>query len=148
MRGPLIQFFRDSVAEVTHGGWAYHAWMAFLTLLMCLGAFAYSVQLREGLSATGMYDSVSWGLYISNFTFLVGVAAAAVTLVLPTYILHDVDFKQAVLIGEGLAVSALIMAISFVVVDVGGPARLWHVIPGIGVMNWPRSMLAWDILVL
>ena len=148
MRGPLIQFFRDAIAEVTHGSWAYHAWMAFLTLLMCFGAFAYSVQLREGLSATGMYDSVSWGLYISNFTFLVGVAAAAVTLVLPTYILHDVDFKQAVLIGEGLAVSALIMAISFVVVDVGGPARLWHVIPGIGVMNWPRSMLAWDILVL
>ena len=100
---------------------------------MCFGAFAYSVQLREGLSATGMYDSVSWGLYISNFTFLVGVAAAAVTLVLPTYILHDVDFKQAVLIGEGLAVSALIMAIAFVVVDVGSPARLWHLIPGIGV---------------
>src|SRR5215203_1519561 len=145
---PVIQFFRDGISEVTHGSWSYHAWMAFLTLLMCFGAFAYSVQLREGLSATGMYDSVSWGLYISNFTFLVGVAAAAVTLVLPTYILHDVDFKQAVLIGEGLAVSALVMAIAFVVVDVGGPARLWHLTPGIGVMNWPRSMLARDILVL
>ena len=111
MRRPLIQFFRDGLAEVTSGGTTYHVWMAVLTLLMCLGAFAYTVQLREGLSATGMYDSVSWGLYISNFTFLVGVAAAAVTLVLPTYILHDVDFKQAVLIGEGLAVAALVMAI-------------------------------------
>jgi len=148
MRKPFIQFLRDGLTEVTTGGTTYHAWMAILTLLMCAGAFAYTVQLREGLSATGMHDSVSWGLYISNFTFLVGVAAGAVTLVLPAYILHDVDFKQAVLIGEGLAVAALVMAIAFVVVDVGGPARLWHLIPFIGLMNWPRSMLAWDILVL
>ena len=95
-----------------------------------------------------MHDHVSWGLYISNFTFLVGVAAAAVMLVMPTYVLHDHDFKSAVLFGEGLAVAALVTAIGFVVVDVGGPARLWHLIPGIGLLNWPRSMLAWDILVL
>ncbi len=67
---------------------------------------------------------------------------------MPTYVLKDHDFKKAVLIGEAMAVSALIMAISFVVVDVGGPARLWHLIPGIGIFNWPNSMLAWDILVL
>jgi molybdopterin-containing oxidoreductase family membrane subunit len=95
-----------------------------------------------------MHDHVSWGLYISNFTFLVGVAAAAVILVMPTYVLHDQDFKTAVLFGEGIAVAALVTAIGFVTVDVGGPARMWHLIPGIGLLNWPRSMLAWDILVL
>ena len=146
---PVIkQFLRDALEETTTGNRAYHIWMAVLTALMCLGAYSYSIQLREGLSVTGMHDHVSWGLYISNFTFLVGVAAAAVVLVLPAYILHDVDFGRAVLMGEAVAVSAVIMAISFVVVDVGGPARLWHVIPVIGLLNWPNSLLAWDIIVL
>ncbi len=141
-------FCKDALHEAITGGGAYHIWMAWLTLVMCAGAFAYSVQLNRGLSATGMHDHVSWGFYISNFAFLVGVAAAAVILVMPTYIRHDVDFKQAVLIGEAVAVSAVLMAIAFVVVDVGGPARLWHVMPGIGLLNFPSSLLAWDILVL
>jgi molybdopterin-containing oxidoreductase family membrane subunit len=122
--------------------------MATLTLLMCVGAWAYSVQLSQGLAVTGMHDSVSWGLYISNFAFLVGVAAAAVILVLPTYVFGDLDFKRAVLIGEAVAVAAVTMAIAFVVVDVGGPARLWHVMPIVGVLNWPASLLTWDIIVL
>jgi molybdopterin-containing oxidoreductase family membrane subunit len=122
--------------------------MAFLTLIMLIGAYCYYVQVDQGLIVTGMSDSVSWGLYISNFTFLVGIAAAAVMLVLPAYIFKDIDFKQAVLIGEGVAVAALVMCLAFVVVDVGGPANLWHVIPGIGIMNFPDSMLSWDIIVL
>lgn len=143
--GSLI---KDAVLEVTHGSRAYHIWMAVLTFIMLLGMYNYGIQLEQGLSATGMTDQVSWGLYISNFTFLVGVAAAAVMLVLPAYVLKDIDFKQAVLIGEGLAVSALLMCLAFVVADMGGPARLWHMIPGIGVFNFPNSMLAWDVIVL
>lgn len=144
----LREFFLDCLQEATSGGRAYHLWMGALTMVMCLGAWAYSVQLTEGLAVTGMHDRVSWGFYISNFAFLVGIAAAAVILVMPTYILHDVDFKRAVLLGEALAVAALVMAIAFVVVDVGGPWRLWHLMPFVGVMNWPRSLLTWDILVL
>ena len=138
----------DSIKITTHGSKKYHLWMAFLTFVMLIGMYCYSVQLEHGLSVTGMNDSVSWGLYISNFTFLVGVAAAAVILVMPTYILKDIDFKQAVLIGEGIAVSALIMCLAFVVADMGGPSVLWHMIPGIGVFNFPNSMLAWDVIAL
>ncbi|GMV20356.1 MAG: sulfate reduction electron transfer complex DsrMKJOP subunit DsrP [Vicinamibacterales bacterium] len=148
MRRAFLDFIADGVREATTGGPLYHLWMAGLTLLMCVGAWAYTVQLDQGLSATGMHDSVSWGLYISNFAFLVGVAAAAVILVLPTYVFKDVDFAQAVLIGEAVAVGAVVMAIGFVVVDVGGPARLWHLLPGVGLLNWPASLLTWDILVL
>ncbi len=144
----LIQFIKDGLFTITHGRKSYHVWMSVLTLAMLVGAYCYYIQLDEGLAVTGMSDNVSWGLYISNFTFLVGVAAAAVMLVLPTYILKDLDFKQAVLIGEGLAVAALIMCIAFVVADVGGPANLWHMIPGIGTFNFPNSMLAWDMIVL
>lgn len=148
MTRELKSFARDAFAEATTGGRTYHIWMGILTFFMCLGAWAYSLQLREGLTVTGMHDHVSWGLYISNFTFLVGIAAAAVILVMPAYILKDLDFARAVLIGEAMAVAALIMAISFVVIDVGNPLRLWHLIPGIGLMNFPRSMLVWDIIVL
>lgn len=144
----LISLVRGSIRTVTHGNKKYHIWMAFLTFIMLVGMYCYSIQLEHGLSVTGMTDRVSWGLYISNFTFLVGVAAAAVMLVLPTYILKDVDFKQAVLIGEGLAVAALLMCLAFVVADMGGPAVLWHMIPGFGVFNFPNSMLTWDVIVL
>ncbi len=147
MRG-VLHFIRDGIDRVTAGSVGYHLWMAALTFIMLAGSYAYTIQLREGLGVTGMHDFVSWGLYISNFTFLVGVAAAAVMLVLPTYIFQDKDFFQAVIFGEGMAVAALLMCLAFVVVDMGGPARLWHMIPVIGVFNWPVSMLTWDVLVL
>ncbi|AMC10500.1 polysulfide reductase [Lutibacter profundi] len=144
----LGSLIKDSLLEITHGSKAYHIWMAVLTFVMLFGMYNYGIQLEQGLSVTGMTDRVSWGLYISNFTFLVGVAAAAVMLVLPAYVLKSIDFKQAVLIGEGLAVAALLMCLAFVVADMGGPARLWHMIPVIGVFNFPNSMLTWDVLVL
>jgi molybdopterin-containing oxidoreductase family membrane subunit len=97
--------------------------MGTLTLIMLLGGFAYSVQLREGLIVTGMSDHVSWALYISNFTFLVGLAAAAMMLVLPAYVLKDVDFMRAVLLAEGVAVAAIVMCLAFVVADLGNPFR-------------------------
>lgn len=144
----MKNFLVDALKSATFGGWRYHLWMAFLTIGMGAGAYAYSFQLRDGLIVTGMNDIVSWGLYISNFTFLVGMAAAAVMLVLPTYILKDVDFKRAVLIGEGVAVSALLMGLLFVTVDLGGPHRVWHMMPIVGTLNWPNSMLTWDVIVL
>jgi Ni/Fe-hydrogenase subunit HybB-like protein len=144
----LRPFLASALRSATSGSWRYHLWMGSLTMLMLLGGYAYSVQLREGLAVTGMSDHVSWGLYISNFTFLVGMAAAAMMLVLPAYILENVDFGRAVLVAEGVAVAALVMSLSFVVVDLGNPGGSWHLIPGIGYLNWPRSLLSWDVIVL
>jgi molybdopterin-containing oxidoreductase family membrane subunit len=95
-----------------------------------------------------MRDQVSWGFYISNFTFLVGVAAAAVLLVVPAYIYNFKPIKEIVLFGELLAITAIIMCLLFIVVDMGQPARAWHILPIIGSMNFPSSLLAWDVLVL
>jgi molybdopterin-containing oxidoreductase family membrane subunit len=122
--------------------------MGALTAIILVGGYAYSIQFRYGLGVTGMSDQVSWGLYISNFTFLVGMAAAAMMLVLPAYILEEVDFGRAVLMAEAVAVAALVMALGFVVVDIGNPLGSWHLIPGLGFLNWPRSLLAWDVIVL
>jgi molybdopterin-containing oxidoreductase family membrane subunit len=144
----LYWFVLSSLDEATSGGRRYHLWMGSLTVVMIVGGYAYTVQLKEGLGVTGMTDHVSWGLYISNFSFLVGMAAAAVMLVLPAYVLKDVDFAKAVLVAEGVAVSALVMCLAFVVVDIGSPQLGWHMAPGVGFLNWPRSMLAWDVIVL
>lgn len=144
----LKAFLLTALDSATSGGRRYHVWMGGLTAVMLTGAYAYSVQLREGLVVTGMSNHVSWGLYISNFTFLVGLAAAAMMLVLPAYVLHDVDFGKAVLVAEGVAVSAIVMCLTFVVVDLGNPLASWHLMPIIGRLNWPRSLLAWDVVVL
>lgn len=144
----LLKFLRDGLRAMLTGGRDYYLWLGFLGLLIGAGLLAYGVQLSQGLVVTGMSDQVSWGFYISNFAFLVGIAAAAVLLVIPAYIFHRDDMKSVVLIGEGLAVAAVISAMLFVIVDIGRPDRLLHMIPGIGIFHWPESMLAWDVVVL
>lgn len=130
------------------GSWRFYAWMGALTVVVVIGGNAYVRQLVEGLGTTGMTDQVSWGAYIANFTFLVGVAAASVMLVIPAYIYRNKDMHDVVLYGELLAVAAIIMSLLFVVVDLGRPDRFWHLIPVIGSFNFPASMLSWDVIVL
>jgi molybdopterin-containing oxidoreductase family membrane subunit len=130
------------------GGKRYHYWLLFLVGLMVIGAFGYYRQAVHGLGVTGMTDQVSWGLYIANFTFLVGVAAAAVMMVIPGYLYHNKAVKGGVLLGEMVAIGAIIMCLLFVVVDLGRPDRMLHMIPPFGKFNFPLSMLAWDVLVL
>jgi molybdopterin-containing oxidoreductase family membrane subunit len=115
---------------------------------MAVGFFAYYRQVVHGLGVTGMTDQVSWGLYIANFTFLVGVAAAAVMMVIPGYLYHNKEVKGGVLLGEMVAIGAIVMCLLFVVGDLGRPDRMLHMIPPFGKFNFPQSMLAWDVLVL
>src|SRR5512138_3270349 len=130
------------------GDWRYYTWMGVLTVLCLLGLNAYARQFAHGLIVTGMSDEVSWGVYIANFTFLVGVAAAAVMMVIPVYIYNNEELHDLVIFGELLAVAAILMCLAFVTVDLGRPDRFWHLIPGIGQFNFPASMLSWDVLVL
>ncbi len=127
----------------------FYAWMTLLTVISVIGANAYVRQLVEGLAVTGMTDEVSWGVYIANFTFLVGVAAASVMLVIPAYIYRHKEMHDVVLYGELLAVAAITMSLLFVNADLGRPDRFWHMAPEpIGWFNFPGSMLSWDVIVL
>ena len=145
----LRAFLSSALRAATTGGRGYHAWMGCLTAVMLIGGYGYLYQANHGLGVTGMNDHVSWGLYISNMAFLVGVAAAAVILVMPAYVLHDVDFSRAVLMAEGVAVSALVMCLGFVMANSPGyPWKWWRLMPVIGLLNWPDSMFAWDVIAL
>lgn len=130
------------------GNPVYYGWLLVLAICIVQGLFAYQLQFERGLIVTNMRDSVSWGFYIGNFTFLVGVAAAAVLLVIPAYVYDWKPIKEVALFGEMLAVASIVMCLLFVMVDMGHPERFWHLIPGLGHMNLPKSIMAWDSLVL
>ena len=144
---PIRNFF-ITLKFIARGNKWYYGWLAFLSVLILLGAASYIKQLDQGMVLTSMRDQVSWGLYISNFTFLVGVAAAAVLLVIPAYLYNFKPIKEIVLLGEMLAITAIVMCLMFVVSDLGRPERGWHILPVIGAMNFPYSLLAWDVIVL
>jgi Ni/Fe-hydrogenase subunit HybB-like protein len=126
------------------GSRGYGVWVAFLLLLAGIGFVFYLRQLDYGLGITGMSRDVSWGLYIAQFTFLVGIAASAVMLVLPYYLHDHKAFGKITILGEFLAVSAVIMCITFVYVDLGQPSRVMNVL----LHPSPTSILFWDMIVL
>ncbi|HXK10366.1 MAG TPA: NrfD/PsrC family molybdoenzyme membrane anchor subunit [Vicinamibacteria bacterium] len=144
----FARFTTGSLQLVLSGNSTYWAWIAFLLALIASGSLAYVHQVQAGLGVTAMRDPVSWGFYIGNFTFLVGVAAAAVVLVIPAYVYDWKPIRQIVVYGELLAVSAIVMCLLFVLVDIGRPERFWHLLPPVGHLNFPTSLLAWDVLVL
>src|SRR5512133_1315295 len=144
----FIRFITGSVKIIFTGSKTYFLWLAFLLLLILWGIFGYTDQLAHGLIKTSMRDSVSWGFYIGNFTFLVGVAAAAVLLVVPAYVYDWKPIKEVALFGELLAVASIVMCLLFVLVDMGRPDRFWHIIPFIGHMHLPSAIMAWDAIVL
>ncbi len=126
------------------GDSSYWIWLGFLSIMILIGAGAYAFQLKEGLGITGMSRDVSWGLYISQLTFLVGVAASAVILVMPYYLHNDKEFGRVTILGEFLAVAAIVMCMLFVIADLGYPARLLNLF----LYASPNSILFWDANVL
>ena len=144
----ILQFLTGAVRLICKGNRAYYAWCLFLLVLLGIGAHAYLREYLGGRSESNLNDSVPWGFFIGNYTFLVGVAAAAIMLVIPAYIYHWQPIKEVVLLGELLAISAMVMVFSFVTVDLGHPERFWHMLPGIGKLNFPNAVLAWGIMAM
>jgi molybdopterin-containing oxidoreductase family membrane subunit len=126
------------------GSKSYWTWVVALLGVIGAGFMLYLGQLQIGLGITGMSRDVSWGFYIANFTYLVGVAAGGVMVVLPYY-LHDYKaYGKVTILGEFLAIAALIMCLLFIIVDLGQPMR------GLNVLLYPttNSVLFYDALVL
>jgi len=126
------------------GGRKYWIWMGCLLVFMGAGFLSWLYQFQEGLGVTGMSRDISWGVYIANFTFLVGVAAAAVMVVIPYYIHHYKAFGRITILAEFLGVSAVLMCLLFILVDLGNPVRALNV----ALHPTPRSILFWDMIVL
>lgn len=122
----------------------YWLWIVFLLAIIGAGLLVYIDQFRNGLMITNMSRDVSWGFYIANFTFLVGVAAGGVMVVIPYYLHNYERFHRITILGEFLAVASLIMCLLFIVVDLGQPIRMLNVL----LYPTPNSMLFYDMIVL
>ncbi len=122
------------------GSKKYWAWVIFLLILIGCGVLAYMYQFNQGLGVTGMSRDVTWGFYIAQFTFLVGVAASAVMVVLPYYVHHYKSFGKITILGEFLAIGAVIMCMLFIFVDMGQPLRIVNVF----LYPSPNSPMFWD----
>ncbi len=144
----LISFVSDYLRYVLKGGSKFYIWMGFLAVLSSIAMYGFYLQNTEGLIVTGLTSQIHDGLYFANLVFLVGVAAGAVTIVFPAYIYHNEAMHKVSVLGEMLAISAVVMVMLFVFAHMGRPDRLWHMIPYIGIYNLPGSMLGWDVLVL
>ncbi len=142
------RFLWRALGVATDGNVAFYTWMVALTAVWLVGVNAFAHQTADGLGRTAMTDHVSWGMYIGNFTFGVGLAAGAVMMVIPAYLYHDREMHDVVIVGEILAISAILVSLAFVNVDLGRIDRFWHIAPGLGRFNWPISMLTWDVVVL
>lgn len=123
---------------------SYWTTLIILAAIGGLGFTVYIFQLLFGLSVTGMNRDVTWAFYIAQFTYLVGVAASAVMVVLPYYFHHFKPFKKMIILGEFMAISAVIMCMLFIMVDLGMPHRALNVM----LHPTPNSMLFYDMIVL
>lgn len=126
------------------GSRRYWLWLLCLLCVTAAGFCCYVRQLELGLGITGLSRDVSWGLYIAQFTFFVGVAASAVTVVLPYYLHSEKQFARITILGEFLAIASVIMCILFIFVDLGQPARVLNII----LYPSPRSLMFWDMISL
>ncbi len=132
------------IEKALKGNRSYWIWIALLVSVIGIGLSVYNQQRWFGLTVTGMGRDISWGLYIAQFTFLVGVAASAVMVVLPYYLHNQKEFAKTVIIGEFMAVSATMMSMLFIMADMGRPDRILNII----LYPNPRSIVFWDVLAL
>ena len=139
------------IFEVFHysltGSWKYHVWLAGILIVALIGLQAYCKQVVYGLSVTGLNNHVPWGAYIANFTFMAGMPAVAIILVVPAYFYHKKELHGAIIFGELLTLSSLAICLLFILVDLGRPDRMWHMMDPFQ-FNFPSSMLSWDVVML
>ncbi|KJU86174.1 polysulfide reductase NrfD [Candidatus Magnetobacterium bavaricum] len=132
------------IEKALSGSKIYWAWICFLLAVILVGVASYIRQFHYGLGITGMSRDVSWGFYISQFTFFVGVAASAVMVVMPYYLHNFKRFGRITILGEFLAIPAVIMCMLFIFVDMGQPTRILNVI----LYSTPNSIMFWDMIAL
>ncbi len=133
------------IEKALSGNRQYWAWITFLVATIAVAAYTYiRFQYQIGLGITGLSRDVTWGFYIAQFTFMVGVAASAVMVVLPYYLHNYKEFGKITILGEFIAVASVIMCMTFIFVDMGQPFRITNVF----LHPSPNSLMFWDTVVL
>ena len=125
-------------------GCRFKAWLAALLLVAAAGGFCYWIQLSVGLGITGLSRDVSWGLYIGQFTFVLGIAVSMIAVLIPYYYHDAKEFGRITIFAQFLALATIIMSILLIMVDIGVPSRVFNMM----LYPSPQSPLFWDMFVL
>lgn len=133
---------RDLLATLDPMGRLGRAWVAVLSAVCALGVAAWVWQLRFGLSVTAMRNYVSWGVYMTNFVFFIGISHAG-TLISAILRVTDAGWRRPITrMAEAITVIALLIGASAVVIDMGRPDRLLNVV----VHGRAQSPILWDLV--
>ena len=133
---------RTVLNPLAQTGSGYYILVLFLLVVVAWGGYAYIVQLRYGLGATGMRDVVMWGLYLVNFVFFIGISHAG-TLISAILRVTQASWRTPVTrMAELITVVALSIGALMPIIDLGHPERVWHLI----IYGRFQSPLLWDII--
>jgi len=119
-------------------------WLLIATLLgvIGVGVYAYVTQLRIGLGVTGLNNRISWGIYITNFVFFIGVSHAG-TLISAILRVTGAEWRRPITrMAEAITVFALLVGAPMVLVDMGRPERLFNVF----LFGRLQSPILWDVI--
>lgn len=110
-----------------------------------LGAMAaYGYQFTTGLAVTGLNTPAYWGLYVVNFVFFIGLSAGGVIVASLVHAFGLAGFRPIARIAELMAIACLVLAMSFILLDLGRPDRMIFLL-----RHWRvQSPLIWDVAVV
>ena len=126
------------------GGKGINIGIVVAALLTIMGLALWVMQLSGGMVQTGMRNLDSWGLYITMFMFLVGLSAGGLIISSAPRVFGVEGFGGISKIAVWTSICCTVLAIGFVVVDLGQPLRLWELFAYSNL----GSPLMWDIIVL
>ncbi|MBI4296775.1 MAG: polysulfide reductase NrfD [Chloroflexi bacterium] len=130
-------------------GKAFYLFAGALTMLVGWFLYAWYIQLSQGLGVTAMRSPVgaSWGVYIANFVFFVGLAHGGIAIAAAIRLMNLHKYSPVARIGEVLTIISLMMAGLSITIDMGRPDRIFNII-----QFWPlrvgSSSLSWDVTVI
>jgi Ni/Fe-hydrogenase subunit HybB-like protein len=133
-----------AMRPIHQGGWRWWAIFAALTALILWGAAGLVTQLKDGLSVTGLDQSVSWGFYISNLIFFMGISYGA-AIASAIMRLTDVPWRRGLTrMLESIGLAAALAGAAFPLFDLGRPDRAWYLIR----YGQVGSPVVWDVIVV
>ncbi|OLZ40585.1 molybdopterin oxidoreductase [Natrinema saccharevitans] len=117
------------------------AWYALLAVLLAVGAYGGYLRVTEGLRATNLSSAVPWGAWVAFYIYFVGLSAGAFLVstlsnVFDVEGMHEIE-REALFV----AIVSMIVALTFVLVDLGRMDRLWHPFA----WRQPLSVLSWEV---
>ena len=99
-----------------------------LGMVVLIAVFVYvTEQFTHGLGVTGLNRPAYWGLYIINFIFFIGLSAGGIIIASLVHAFGIKEFRSVARIAELMAISCLLLAVCFILLDLGRPDRLLYI---------------------